>query len=510
MESNHHRRLRKPVYYPLYYETRKRTQKYGPATTSPTTPAQKRCPCFKIEPAAMPALRPLLAPACSALLFVLLGTACVFVQQRYQFLPPGPYRGVLELEYNPIVPNPKGAPIPEKVGLEFDEVTQGQLPFTFDVVYDNDTTFHLVIHNGEEQITVPAEDITAGRDQQAGRDTIRIDFPVYDTHISAYHEENVIEGVWVVHYRDNYVIPFKAYFGKGFRFTPLQKEPAADVTGSWAVTFAGDATENSYPGVAEFTQDGNHLTGTFRTETGDYRYLEGTVQGRKLYLSVFDGSHAFLFEARIEDDGSLAGTFRSGRHYLTDWTATRDDTAELTDPDALTQLRDDVPLAFAFATAEGDTVRLSDIEGPKLIQLFGTWCPNCRDETNFLQDYLANHDTKDLQVVALAFERYGADDDRSRAAIRRYREKLDVDWPILLAGSNDKNEAGRALPMLSQVISYPTMLFVDRDNQVRRIHTGFNGPATSKYAEFVESFDRSVRELISSAPADPAGGVESR
>ena len=450
------------------------------------------------------------SPACTALLLCLLVSACVFVQQRYRYLPPGPYRGVLELEYNPIVPNPKGAPIPEKVGLEFDEVTEGQLPFNFTVVYDDDSTFHLVIRNGEEEILVPATDISAGRDQRAGRDTVRIDFPVYDTHISAYHEENVIEGVWVVHYRDNYRIPFKAYFGQGHRFTPLKKEPVTDVTGSWAVTFAGDQTEEPYPGVAEFTQQGNALTGTFRTETGDYRYLEGTVQGSKLYLSVFDGSHAFLFEAFIRDDNTLAGTFRSGRHYLTDWTATRDAQATLTDPDELTRLREDVPLAFAFPDTGGDTVRLSDFEGPKLVQLFGTWCPNCRDETNFLKEYLASHDIKDLQVVALAFERYGADDDRSRAAIARYQDNMDVDWPILLAGSNDKNEAGRALPMLNKVISYPTLLFVDRDNRVRRIHTGFNGPATSKYEEFVERFDASVQELISSAPADPAGAVESR
>ena len=234
------------------------------------------------------------------------------------------------------------------------------------------------------------------------------------------------------------------------------------------------------------------------------------MQDNKLYLSVFDGSHAFLFEALIRKDGSLTGTFRSGRHYLTNWNAVRDDAAELTDPDRLTRLRQDAPLAFAFPTPEGDTVRLADIEGPKLVQLFGTWCPNCRDETEFLRDYLADHDVEDLQVIALAFEQYGPDDDRSRAAVRRYREKMDIEWPVLMAASNDKTEASRALPMLNKVISYPTLLFVDRDNRVQRIHTGFNGPATSKYAEFVDSFDRSVRELISTAAADPAGAVKSR
>ncbi len=432
-----------------------------------------------------------------ALLLALLIAACTFVQPRYAALPPGPYRGVLELEYNPIVPNPKGAPIPEKTDLEFEEVTEGQLPFNFTVVYETDTTFRLEIHNGEEVIRVPARDIQWGRDQQAGRDTVRIDFPVYDTYISAYYEENVIEGVWVSPFRGEYRIPFKAYFGKDHRFTPLRKEPVTDVSGKWAVNFQDK--DAPYPGIAEFRQNGNALTGTFRTETGDYRYLEGTVQGNKLYLSVFDGSHAFLFEALVREDGSLSGTFRSGRHYITNWVATRDDTVELASPDALTTLTTDAPLDFTFADENGDSLSLSDDRfagKPKLVSIFGTWCPNCRDEAEFLRDYLKNNDTDDLEVIGIAFENYGADDDRSRAALKRYRDNLDVPWPLLLAGSTDKAEAGAALPMLNRVISYPTLLFVNRDNEVVRIHTGFNGPATSKFEEFKVSFDKTVREIL--------------
>lgn len=424
--------------------------------------------------------------------------ACTFVQPRYPALPPGPFRGVLELEYNPIVPNPKGAPIPEKTDLEFEEITQGQLPFNFDVVYLTDTSFRIDIHNGKETITVPPEDIRWGRDRSVGRDTIRIDFPVYDTHISAYYEENVIEGVWVVHYRDNYRIPFKGYFGKDHRFTVMNKPPVADLSGAWAVEFT-EANGDGYPGIAEFTQRGNELTGTFRTETGDYRYLAGTVQGPRLYLSVFDGAHAFLFEGQLSEDGTLTGSFRSGRHYLANWAARRDDAFALADPDTLTRLVEDAPLAFRFPDANGDTISLDDPRfagKPKLITIFGTWCPNCRDEAEFLKDYLANHDTGDLRVIGLAFERYGPDDERSRTALRRYAERMKVPWPLLLAGSSDKGAAGRALPMLNRVISYPTLLFLDRSNRVTRIHTGFNGPATSEFAAFRTSFDASVRQLI--------------
>ncbi|MFK8164266.1 MAG: TlpA disulfide reductase family protein [Lewinella sp.] len=436
-------------------------------------------------------------------LFLLLSTAfllttCTFVQDRYPTLPPGPYRAELALEYNPIVPNPKGAPIPEKTNLEFDEVTEGQLPFTMDVIYETDSTFRIEMHNGEEVTVVPAKNIITGRDQQAGRDTMRIDFPVYDTHISAYHEENVIEGVWVIHYRDNYRIPFKADFGKNHRFTVLRKPPVADVSGKWAVMF-GKGDEEPFPGIAEFVQKGNHLTGTFRTETGDYRYLEGTVQANKLYLSVFDGSHAFLFEALIKEDGTLKGTFHSGRHYLTNWTAKRDDDFTLISPDEMTLMNEDVPLSFSFPNVDGNIISLDDEQydgRPKLIRIMGTWCPNCREEAVFIRDYLANNDTRDLEVISLAFEKYGAEDERSKASIRRFQENMQVPWPILLAGPADKEAAQRALPVLNKIFSFPTLLFVDRDNKVKRIYTGYNGTATSKFEEFKQSFEDSVTELI--------------
>lgn len=425
-------------------------------------------------------------------------TSCTFVQDRYPTLPPGPYRAIVELEYNPIVPNPKGAPIPEKINLEFDEVTEGALPFNMDVVYINDSTFRIDMHNGEEVTTIPPKNIHTGRDLTQGRDTIRIDFPVFDTYISAYFEEKVIEGVFVVNYRDNYRIPFKAFHGQDHRFTVLRKEPKADISGKWAVVF-GMGDEEPYPGIAEFKQDGNHLSGTFRTETGDYRFLEGTVQANKAYLSVFDGSHAFLFEALIKEDGTLNGTFRSGRHYITNWTAKRDPDFTLKSPDELTVMNEDIPLSFSFPDASGKMVSLSDEQyqgKPKLIKIMGTWCPNCREEAEFIKDYLANNDTKDLEVVSLAFEKYGVEGKHPQDVIRRYEENMQLPWPVLLAGPSDKGAAGIALPMLNKIYSYPTLLFVDRNNKVKRIYTGFNGKATSKFEAFERSFKASVAELI--------------
>lgn len=437
-------------------------------------------------------------------LLLVLSCSCTFIQERYPTLPPGPYRAVLKLENNPVIPNPKGQPTEENMNLEFEEVTRGELPFTFEVNYVDEERVSINIFNGEEIIQVPAEHIHYGRDLEQGRDTLRIDFPVYDTHISAYHEENVIEGVWVVHYRDNYRIPFVARFGQNHRFTQLNKPPAADLSGRWSLLFEM-GTPDEYPGLAELRQEGNELRGTIRTETGDYRYLEGTVQDNKAYLSVFDGSHAFLFEALIKADGTLSGSFRSGRHYIADWTGSRAaDDFELADPDSLTHLVEEVPLSFSFSTPAGVPVSIDDeafVGKVKLVQIFGTWCPNCRDETNFLKDFLATYERADeLAIIGLAFERYGAEDDRSKAALERYVATMDIPWPLLLAGGYEKAEAGTALPMLNRVISYPTLLFLDRSNRVRRIHTGFNGPATSAYSAFTRSFYESIDELLSENP----------
>lgn len=431
--------------------------------------------------------------------YLLLSAAsCLEVDHTFSQIPPGPWRGVLRLDPRAVTPNPRGEPLPEKLNLTFEEVTGGELPFNFEVEYTSDTSFQIILINGEERQVV--DNITFGNTKSRVKDTIRINFPVYDTYLIGFYEEDRIAGEWVVNYRENYRIPFEARFGQDHRFTTLSKEPAADLTGTWKVTFGpgGDEAE-PYPAIGEFRQEGNHLTGTFRTETGDYRYLEGTVQANKVYLSVFDGSHAFLFEALINDDETLVGSFRSGTHYKTVWEARRDSEAALADPMDLTgAVSGDASIDFTFPTSEGDSVSLSDemFRGKvKLVQVMGTWCPNCRDETNYLMDYLAETNRDDLAVIALAFERY-TEPARSLAAIERYREEMEVPYPVLYAGYYDKAQAAQALPMLNRVISYPTLLFIDRENRVRHVHTGFNGPATSQYAQFDQAFRATVDRLL--------------
>lgn len=344
-----------------------------------------------------------------AILFIGLAiSSCLVVQNQFLGLAPGPWRAVLKLEFVPVTPNPKGKPLPEKLNLEFEEVSKGELPFTFEVVYKEGSQedFHIEFINGEERIIV--DDIIVGRDLKTAKDTILIDFPVYDSYIKAIYEENIMEGEWIVRNRDNYSIPFVARHGQNHRFTTLRKEPKLDLTGKWETTFE-IGTEDEYKAIGEFQQNGNKLTGTFLTETGDYRFLEGTVQENKIYLSVFDGSHAFLFEAKITEEETLIGSFRSGTHYRTTWEAKRNPDFKLKDEGELTFLNEGYDkVNFSFPNTKGEMVSLDDdrYRGKvKIVNIFGTWCPNCRDEAKFLKEYLDAHPNHDLEVVSLAFEK---------------------------------------------------------------------------------------------------------
>jgi len=417
--------------------------------------------------------------------------SCVQAVNNHQKLPPGIYRAVLNLNDA----NLESAA--EEINTKLNMVEPGELPFNFEVIYTEGSNddFHIVFHNAEERLKV--EDIRYGLDRATNRDTVLIKFPVYDTYINAIYNEGVLEGHWVVNYRDNYKIPFVAYHGKDYRFSNITKENKYNISGKWKCTFTEDDGSEELI-IADFVQIGNKLTGTFKTETGDYRFLEGDILDNKFYLSVFDGSHAFLFEGKILDDGHLLGSFLSGTHHKSIWEAVRDDDFELTNPYQLTKLQgaEDM-INFSFPNSNKELVSLnSDTydDKIKIVKIMGTWCPNCMDATNFLLEYLDKNDTDDIEVIAIAFERY-RDEAKSYAALKRYKEKKKIPFEVLYGGYFDKAESTQKLPFLDKIISYPTLLFIDKQNRLRKIHTGFSGPATDKYQTFKDEFDNTIAEL---------------
>jgi hypothetical protein len=421
----------------------------------------------------------------------LLASACLTMQNSYNRITPGRWRGVLELEKFRIPVRDK-----DTVILLTEKFKENELPFNFEVTYTDETHFFVEILNGTERIR--CDSIRFGRDRTTARDTVNIYFSEYQTYLHADVRGGVMQGEWVVPTKENYRIPFYAHAGRSYRFTDMKEMPKGNISGQWATQFGieGNTPENA---VAEFQQEGNQLSGTFRTETGDYRFLEGTVQGGKFWLSAFDGAHAFLFTGRIQGD-TLMGEFRSGSQFRTLWKAWRQPGFDLGKADSLTYLKPNAGIQFQGKTPEGKQIAYPSAEFNGKVGIFtlmGTWCPNCRDEQNFLRDLLQQHpDWSDkIRIVSLAFERHKTE-AAAQAQIQQYRNKMGIPFDIVYAGDASKDSASRLFPGLNKVMAFPTMIVVDKKGAVQYIHTGFDGPATSRYDTFKKDFEKRIQELI--------------
>lgn len=364
------------------------------------------------------------------------------------------------------------------------------LPFNFKLIPLGGEKYTMEIYNAGETIFVDEIQVT--------RDSIVIKLPVYEGYIAGSHTPEKINGEFIVESLGRRV-PFTAVYGERNRFGE-GSTPKSNITGDWETEFS-PGLEKSYKAKGIFKQIDDKVTGTFRTVTGDYRYLEGVHQGDSLKLSTFDGSHAYLFRAKVSGS-TMDGVFYSGNHFKEPFRAIRNENFELPRDDTFTFLKEGYSkLDFSFPDAEGKMVSLQDSDFEDkvvIVQIMGTWCPNCLDESRFLVEYLKENSDKDVRVVALAFE-YAKTSEAAFKAINRLKERIGVQYPILLAqyATTNKSLAQDKLPMLNHIFSYPTTIIIDRKGQVRKIHTGFNGPATGEnYLSFKKDFNSLIGQLL--------------
>ncbi len=362
------------------------------------------------------------------------------------------------------------------------------LPFNFIIEDSNDPKMWLL--NGDEKILV--------EDVRINNDSILASMHIFDTELRAKITGNTMSGVFEKKYAQGYVLPFSAQKGLKYRFSDNPNSNRS-IDGKWAVQFESEM-EDSTLAIGKFVQDGSLVEGTFLTLTGDYRFLEGEIDSDELKLSCFDGEHAFLFRAKLDENDQLRGYFKSGISWNETWTAHRDESIELKDAYQLTYLKEGYDgIYFSFPDMNGDTVKFPNakFEGKVvLVQIFGTWCPNCMDETKFLANWYDKNKDRGLEVLAVAFERKN-DLKYASERVNKVKEKLGADYTFLFGGPSDKQAASEAFPMLNQVMSFPTLIFIDRKGNVRKIHTGFSGPGTGLYYEkFVEEFEMLSEELL--------------
>lgn len=353
------------------------------------------------------------------------------------------------------------------------------------ITVTNDHQF--LFHNAEE--TIETESLIKG-------DTVYIEMPVYHTHfIGQLTDSATIRGNWYNPQRSaDYSIPFEMV--KNSTITRADWSNSREQR--FAVRFSPD-TEDEYPAVGVIQQSGERLKGTFLTETGDYRFLEGSISSDQANLQCFDGSHVFHFSMQMTADSLIGGTFRSGTHWSENFVAVKNNTYALTNPDSLTYKTSDGPFTFSAMDMSGEikTFNTDDYIGKvTIIQLFGTWCPNCLDESKYYAELseLINDDR--LQIIPVGFER-SEDFDTNSLQLRQYQDELNLPFEPYLGGKASKSVANDVFPMLNHVMSFPTSIFIDQNGEVQRIHTGFYGPGSlPEYEAFKSSTETLVRELL--------------
>ncbi|MFT5723071.1 MAG: thiol-disulfide isomerase/thioredoxin [Bacteroidia bacterium] len=365
-----------------------------------------------------------------------------------------------------------------KIELDIDQ--ERTIPFFLEII-DQQGKMSCAIWNGNEKIEHKTVDIC--------QDSLIVNSPYFNSTMYMRFNKNVVTGHWVDHSREAYKMPLhgKYNLSQRFKFKGLLEHK---IDGKWAVKFSPD-TEDAYDAIGLFSTDSNSMKGTFITETGDYRYLEGGFATNELKLSTFDGAHAFLFEAELSND-TLRGWFYSGKNWKEPFIAWRNDSATLINPYDMTELVDkSKPISFAFKDLDGNIVSLEDSvyqDKPVLVQIMGSWCPNCMDESAFLAKNAGYIKENDVEIIALSFERL--DYESALKPLQKIKNNLGLNYLILYAGHANKKEATLAIPWLKEIKSYPTLLYVLPDKRVFKIHTGFYGPGTGNY------FDIQSKEML--------------
>jgi len=136
-------------------------------------------------------------------------------------------------------------------------------------------------------------------------------------------------------------------------------------------------------------------------------------------------------------------------------------------------------------TVDGDVLEFeaSDLEGNPvshednrfkdkvvLVDIWGTWCPPCRDSISKLVELQEEYGEEGLVVVGVAFEET-EDLTERRGALRTFVEENKMNYLVLDGGTTG------GVPEIFQTLKgfrgYPTMIIVGRDGKVAHANTVF-------------------------------------
>ncbi len=280
------------------------------------------------------------------------------------------------------------------------------------------------------------------------------------------------------------------------------------LAGHWVIA-PGAAAKDTQVWRMVVRQRGAAIGAAILRIDGDTGELTGTWRDGRVTLSHFDGARPAVLEASAAPDGTLRIVYHD-LHGGPDaqLTAYRADDARARallaagDPDHHTTVRDPrQPFAFRFPDLAGNLVSNTDARFRHkviVLDVSGSWCPNCHDEAPFLEELYRKYHDQGLEVVSVSFEEEAQ--LATLARLKLFIARHGVSYTVLVGGT--PAQAPQRLPQATHLDAWPTTFFIGRDGRVASVHTGFAAQATgSLHRDLRQDFEARIQRLL----AAPAG-----
>ena len=274
------------------------------------------------------------------------------------------------------------------------------------------------------------------------------------------------------------------------------------IAGTWIVQAKSTKGETAWRFIAR--EVAGQVSASILRVDGDTGTLTGAYRDGRWVLSHFSGARPLLLEVIPQTDGTLV----LRQNAKTDLTAARetDERSKAigvpTDPSLHTSVTDSAqPFRFSFPDLDGRVVSNTDerFAGKVvLVNISGSWCPNCHDEAPFLASLDQAYRDRGLEIVTLSFEE--ADQLANPTRLRAFIATYGLTYPVLLAGNPD--QVNERVPQAVNLNAFPTTFILGRDGRVRAVHAGFPSPGSG---EFYRQAEREVTVEVERLLAESGG-----